>query len=144
MKRACYLQLRLLSRIQRYLTYEAAEKLTHAFVTSRLDNLNSLLINTPSFQVQQLHLIQNTPARIVTQERKFCTITPILKDLHWLPVEARIEFKTLLHVYRCVNGIAPEYMTSCLTLTVVAWLDSSPALFSNQSGYILWILFLSE
>ena len=67
MKRACYLQLRSLSKIRKYLTQEAAEKLTHAFVTSRLDNLNSLLINTPSFQVQQLQLIQNTAARIVTQ-----------------------------------------------------------------------------
>ena len=56
-KRACYLQLRSLSKIQKYLTQEVAEKLTHAFVTSRLDNLNSLLINTPSFQMQQLQLI---------------------------------------------------------------------------------------
>ena len=64
MKRACYLQLRSLPKILKYLTQEAAEKLTHAFVTSRLDNLNSLLINTPSLQVQQLQLIQNTAARI--------------------------------------------------------------------------------
>jgi len=112
MKRACYLQLRSLSRIRKYLTQEAAEKLTHAFVTSRLDNLNSLLINTPSFQVHQLQLIQNTAARIVTQESKFCHITPILKELHWLPVEARIEFKTLLQVYKCVNGTAPGYLSS--------------------------------
>ena len=69
MKRACYLQLRSMSKIRKYLTQEAAEKLAHAFVTSRLDNLNSLLINTPSFQMQHLQLIQNTAARIVTQER---------------------------------------------------------------------------
>ena len=110
MKRACYLQLRSLSRIQRYLTYEAAEKLTHAFVTSTLDNLNSLLIITPSFKLQQLQLILNRNAR------KFCNITPILKDLHWLPLEARIEFKTLLQVYKCVNGTAQEYLSSLLQL----------------------------
>ena len=68
MKRACYFLLRSLSKIRKYLTQEAAEKLTHAFVTSRLDNLHSLLINTPSFQVQQLQLIQNIVTRIVTQE----------------------------------------------------------------------------
>ena len=65
-------------------------------VTSKLDNLNALLINTPSFQMQQLQLIQNTAARIVTQERRFCNITPILKDHHFLPVAARIEFKVRL------------------------------------------------
>ena len=67
MNRACYLQLHSLSKIRKNLTQEAAEKLSHAFVTSRLDNLNSLLINTPSFQVQQLQLTQNTAAKIVTQ-----------------------------------------------------------------------------
>ena len=114
MKRACNLQLRSLSKIRKYLTQEAAEKLTHAFVTSRLDHLNSLLINTPSFQVQQLQLIQNTAARIVTKERKFCNITHILTDLHWLPVAARIDFKVLLQVYKCLHGTAPEYLSSKL------------------------------
>ena len=45
--------------------------------------------------MQQLQLIQNTAARIVTHERRFCNITPILKDLHWLSVAACIEFKVL-------------------------------------------------
>ena len=77
MKRACYLQLRSLSKIRKYLTQEAAEKLTHAFVKSRrLDNLNSLVINTPSFQVQQLQLIQNIAAIIVTQKESSATSHP--------------------------------------------------------------------
>ena len=63
---------------------------------------------------QQLQLIQNTAARIVTQERKFCNITPILKDLHWLLVAARIDFKVLLQVYKCLHGTAPEYLSSKL------------------------------
>ena len=99
----------MLSRIRQYLTQEAAEKLTHAFVTSRLDNLNSLLINTPSLQVQQLQLIQDTAARIVTHERKFFNITPILKDLHR---KLSLNLKTLLQVYKCVNGTAPKYLSS--------------------------------
>ena len=56
--------------------------------------------------LHDFQLFQNTATRIVTQDRNSCSITPILKDLHWLQVEARIEFKTLLQVYKYGNGIA--------------------------------------
>ena len=42
------------------------------------------------------HSIQNTAARVVTHARKFDHITPVLKQLHWLPVRYRIVFKILL------------------------------------------------
>ena len=99
MKRACYIHLRGLHKIRRYLTSQAAEKLTHAFVTSRLDNLNSLLGRMPAYQIAKIQLIQNHAARIVTEQRRSCHITPILKDIHWIPVAARFDFKVLLQVY---------------------------------------------
>ena len=68
MKRACYIQLRGLHKIRRYLTSEAAEKLT--FVTSRLESLNSLLVRIPAYQIAKLQLIQNLAARIVTEQRR--------------------------------------------------------------------------
>ena len=37
--------------------------------------------------------------RIVCNETKYCHITPLLADLHWLPVKFRIEFKILLNVF---------------------------------------------
>ena len=114
MKRACYIQLRGLHKIRRYLTSEATEKLTHAFVTSRLDNLNSLLVRMPAYQIAKLQLIQNHAARIVTEQRKLCHISPILKDLHSLPVAARIYFKVHLQVYKCLHGTAPDYLSSKL------------------------------
>ena len=78
----------------------------------------TLLISTASFQVQQLQLIQNAATRIVTQKRKFYNSTPILKDLHWLPVEARIKFKTdiVIQVFKCLNGTAPENLSSLMEL----------------------------
>ena len=41
-------------------------------------------------------------------------ITPIIKQLHWLPIKRRIEFKILLHVFRCINGTAPLYLADML------------------------------
>ena len=112
--RNCYAQLRSLSKIRRYLTLDATEKLIHAFITSRLDNLNSLLINLPDFQIRKLQLIQNSAARVITKQKRSCHITPILRDLHWLPVHCRIEYKILLLVFKCLNERGPAYLTECL------------------------------
>ena len=59
--------------------------------------------------------IQNTAARILTFSRKSCHITPILKELHWLPVTQRIVFKLLMIVYKCTNNIAPSYLSELLS-----------------------------
>ena len=42
--------------------------------------------------------------------------SPLLKQLHWLPVTERIYFKTMLYIYKCLAGLGPAYLTSGLTL----------------------------
>ena len=42
-------------------------------------------------------------------------ITPVLADLHWLPVEQRIEFKIAMLVFKCVNDLAPVYLSELVT-----------------------------
>ena len=87
------------------------EQIVHSFVTSRLDMGNSLLFGLPQDQITRLQRIQNAAARLVTLTRKSSHITPVLKELHWLPVGYRIVFKLLLIVF---NNLAPEYITSLL------------------------------
>ena len=87
----------------------------HSFITSRLDNNNALLYGLPANQLYHLQKIQNTAARILTFSRKSCHITPILKELHWLPINQRIIFKLLLIVYKCTNNVAPSYLTELLS-----------------------------
>ena len=112
--KSCYFQIRNLSKIRKYLSEEAAKSLTHAFVSSRLDNMNSLLYNVPLYQLKKLQLIQNQAARLIKKEKKSCHITPLLFDLHWLPVEYRIQYKILLLTYKCLHGRGPAYLTSLL------------------------------
>ena len=112
--KACYFQIRNLSRIRSYLSEESAKTLTHAFVSSRLDNMNSLLYKVPKFLTTRLQNIQNNAARVVKKQKKSCHITPLLVDLHWLPVEYRTQYKILLLVYKCLHGKGPAYMASML------------------------------
>ena len=46
---------------------------------------------------------------------KFCRATPLLGELHWLPIAVRVEFKILLLVHRALNGRAPDYVANCVT-----------------------------
>ena len=46
--------------------------------------------------------------------RKFDHITPSLRALHWLPVHSRIQFKILLIVFKCLNGLAAKYLETLL------------------------------
>ena len=96
------------------LTKDTTEKLIHAFVTSRVDNLNSLLYGLPQSATSKLQKILNTAARIITLTPKYAHITPVLRDLHWLPVAQRLEYKILLLTYKAVNGIAPIYLADYL------------------------------
>ena len=50
----------------------------------------------------------------VTLTRKSSHITPVLKELHWLPVGYRIVYKLLLIVFKSFNNLAPEYITCLL------------------------------
>ena len=104
-----------ISRVRKYPNRDACEKLVHAFVTSKLDYGNALLYGLPEYLMNKLQKIQNTAARLVCELPKFCHISSVLKDLHWLPVRSRISFKILLLTYKAVNGFAPEYISELLT-----------------------------
>ena len=65
----------------------------------------------PKYLIQKLQYVLNAAARLITGIRKHDHIvTPILMDLHWLPVNERIQFKILLLTFKSLNGFAPVYI----------------------------------
>ena len=71
----------------------------------RADSINSLFVNMNKSNLYKLQKVQNAAARLVARKNKRHSASKLLKDLHWLNVEARIFFKIMLIVYKCVNGI---------------------------------------
>ena len=57
---------------------------------------------------------KNNAARVVSGSKKYDHITLVLKDLHWLPIRKRIEFKILLLTFKCMHGCAPLYLRGLL------------------------------
>ncbi|KAI2645457.1 RNA-directed DNA polymerase from mobile element jockey [Labeo rohita] len=103
-----------IARLRPTLTLRDAEKLVHAFVSSRLDYCNALLIGIPNKSIQKLQHVQNCAARILMRVRKYEHITPILQSLHWLHISARIEYKVSLLTHQCIHGDAPMYLKELL------------------------------
>ncbi|KAL9951813.1 hypothetical protein ACROYT_G044545 [Oculina patagonica] len=112
--KSAFYHLRNISRIRKYLSFHTAEMLVHAFVSSRLDFCNSLLFGLPKQTLKKLQHVQNVAARIVTLTRKCEHITPVLYNLHWLPIEERIIFKLLLITFKCLMGLAPTYLSDMI------------------------------
>ena len=108
--KTAYFHLRNIARIRKYLSESAAQSLVHAFVSSRIDYCNSLFSGLPKNLLTKLQHVQNSAARIVKHVRKREHITPILIDLHWLPVAQRIKFKILLLTFKAMHGMSPEYI----------------------------------
>ena len=75
--------------MRKFLTLKSTKILVHAFISSKLDYCNSLFYGVPKFQLQKLQHVQNAAVRLTTLSRKYDHITPVLINLHWLPVEYR-------------------------------------------------------
>ena len=99
-------------RISKYLSQETTGTLVHAFVTSRIDYCHRLLYGLPNNQLAKIQKVLNASARLVCNAPRFCHITPIMRDLHWLTIRARINFKVLLLTFKALHGLTPQSLQS--------------------------------
>ena len=103
-------------RIRKYLSHQSAISLIPLNITSKLDYCNSLLYGLPTIHINKLQRVQNAAARLVTNTPCICHITPILEDLHWLPIKYRIELKIVLLTFKCLHGLAPQYLVDLIAV----------------------------
>ncbi len=76
-----------------------------------------------------MQLVQNAAARVVKVLKKRDHVTQARKELHWLPVEARLKFKIITTAWKALNGIRPKYIKDMLSIkTGRAGLRSKKAL----------------
>ena len=62
--------------------------------------------------------VQNAAARLITSTRRCDHISPVLRQLHWLPVWQRVNYKIVTLVHRCLSGHVPSYLADdCRLIT---------------------------
>ena len=104
-----------LKPISNVLTDDTCKTLISALVLLHLDYANAILIGLPEVDIKKMQIVQNMAAKLVlycsTMESSTC-----LRNLHWLPIRARIEHKLLTMTYKCLNGEAPDYLSDLLSV----------------------------
>jgi hypothetical protein len=116
--KACNYHIRALRFIRPALDRNTANTIACSIVGSRLDYCNSLLNGTSQANIAKLQRVQNTLARVVSGANMRNHITPVLKNLHWLPISVRIEYKVALLTHQVLTTSQPEYLRDTVSLYV--------------------------
>ena len=115
LSRTCFIQLRQIRAVRRSLDKESTKTLVNSFISSRLDYCNSLLYRINEGRMNKLQRIQNAAARLISGALWRDHITPVLRELHWLPVRERIQYKIATLVYKSLQSTAPSYLSELCT-----------------------------
>ena len=112
--RAMNYHLRGLSHIRQFMDIPTANMIASSIVSSRLDYCNSLLAGLSSYNLLRLQRVQNRAARLVLNVKGRTSSGPLLRQLHWLPVASRIDYKILLLTYNAITTSQPAYINALL------------------------------
>ena len=103
------------------ITLDDANMVETAVISSRLDYCNALLYGTSKSNFRRLqHIdpllqqVQNSLARVVTDSAYTTNVTSILHDLHWLPVNARVNYKVASLAYKVLTTQRPAYVSNLI------------------------------
>jgi len=88
----------------------AVKILIQAFISNRLDYCNAALCGITDTLLRKLRSVQNAAARLLTWTGRREHITPVPRQLHWLPVSRQIDFKLAVLMYQISRGLDPTYL----------------------------------
>ena len=114
--KSCFYQIRQLRQIRPSLDKSSAITLANSLVSSKLDYCNSLYFGLPKSSLHRLQLVQNCLARAISPSvKKYDHISPVLRELHWLPISERITFKIATLTFKTINNRQPSYSLHSIT-----------------------------
>ena len=110
----CFSVLRRLRTVRRSISSSAMQVLVSSLVLSRLDYCISCYVGVPGVSLKRLSSVLHAAARFTTDSRRYDSISPILRELNWLPLRGRIERRIGLLVMSCLRGEGPSYLAETL------------------------------
>jgi len=124
--------------IRNTLDFSTARIIATSIIRSKLDYCNSLFLNLPQSQLGRLQIILNSSARTVSKTPKFAQITPVLKSLHWLKIEQRIQYEVASIIYKVLQSQQPSYLQNLYYISSPTVLLASLTL--SLSNFFLFTL----
>ena len=112
--RSANYHLRTLSHIRSFLSVSSANLIASAIISSRLDYCNAVLNGVSSSNLNRLQTVQNRAVRVVLSVGRNVSSEPLLRQLHWLPINKRIQYKTALITFKTLHSHQPSYLSALL------------------------------
>ena len=113
-RKTCFHQFREFRHIRSFIPKSVAIIFANALIYSRKEYCNSLFYGLLKYSINRLQKIQNSVARIVIRTSRSSYITPVIKSLHWLPVQYRINFKVCCITHGALSLEEPHFLNSLL------------------------------
>ena len=116
LSKSCFFHNRALRQIRPSLTTDSAKSIARSLIGGRLEYANASLVSISDKNTKRLQRIQNTLTRVVTRQCGRISISKTLKELHWLPVKCRIDFKVATTTYKLLESNEPAYLRSRISV----------------------------
>ena len=119
--RPAYIEIRCISSIHQYVTEDATKTLVNWCILSRLDCCNSLLAGYPQTVINPLQQVHNSATKLFLKSHRAENAKPLLKQLHWLPIEQKIKYKIACLCFQSITGTAPQYLAELVQIYIPSW-----------------------
>ena len=90
---------------------DTLRSIINALVMSKLYYCSTVWSNTSAKNIRKLRAVQNFACRILTNTEKYDHVTSALRAIRWLPVEEHLKYREALMAYKCINRLAPPYLS---------------------------------
>ncbi len=101
-----------INRVKHLFDSEILENVISSLMFSKLYYGSTVWSNTTQKNIKKLQKAQNFAARIITCTRKYEHITPVIRQLGWLPVADMLKYYLGILTFKCLNGLAPDYLST--------------------------------
>lgn len=91
-----------------------SSQVNYTLATCHLDYCNVLYVGLPLKSIPKLLLVQTAVVCIVLPKWRFVHVTPLLLELHWLPICVRVQFNVLVITFKGLHGLELGYLRYCL------------------------------
>ena len=112
---SCMSQLGQINSIKHCFDKRTLILIINALVFTKLYYCSSVWSNTSQSNIAKLHAAYNFACRIVCGAQKYDHVTPILRQLNWLPVKQHLYYHDSIMAFKCMNCLATEYLSDQFT-----------------------------
>ena len=100
-----------INRVKDSFDRDSLRLIINALVMSKLYYCSTVWSNTSATNIKKLRAVQNFACGILTNTGRYDHVTPALRAIRWLPVEEHLKYRETLITYKCMNGLAPPYLS---------------------------------